>query len=93
MYWLQPGAPTVQCVDSNEVYDTEFASPVEVEGWPELVQCETGYYSGGSQPYQGCDDPGFGDPTDPILNQADPRWICQGPPILNYVYLPLVVKQ
>jgi hypothetical protein len=89
---LHPSAPTVQCLDSNELYDTEFAPPVAVEGWPERVRCKTGYYSGGNQPYQGCDDPGFGDPTDPTLNKADARWVCQGPPILSYDYLPLVTK-
>ena len=61
MCWLQPSAPSVQCLDSNELYDTEFASPIAVKGWPELVQCQAGYYSGGSQPYLGCEDPGLGD--------------------------------
>jgi hypothetical protein len=92
MYWLDPSVPTVQCLDSGELYDTEFASPVEVAGWPDLVRCATGYYSGGSQLYQGCDDPGFGDPTNLDLNRADSRWVCQGPPILEYVYMPLVTK-
>jgi len=92
MYWLDPSAPTVQCLDSGALYDTEFTSTVEVANWPEGVRCATGYYSGGSQPYQGCDDPGFGDPTNPTLNKADPRWVCQGPPILKHIYLPLVVR-
>jgi hypothetical protein len=92
MYWLHPSSPTVQCLDSNELYDTEFAPPGPVQEWPALVRCQTGYYLGGSQPYQGCDDPGFGDPTNPTLNRADSRWVCQGPPILEHVYMPLVVK-
>jgi hypothetical protein len=82
----------VRCGDESHRRCQRLCRRVEVEGWPELVQCQTGYYSGGSQPYQGCDDPGFGDPTDPTLNKADPRWICQGPPILKHIYLPLVVK-
>jgi hypothetical protein len=92
MYWLDPSAPTVQCLDSGELYDTEFASPVEVAGWPDLVRCATGYYSGGSQPYQGCDDPGFGDPTNLNLNRADSRWVCQGPPVLEHTFVPLAAK-
>lgn len=102
MYWLQPSTPTVQCLDSNPIYDAEFMPPYiepptplisyPILEWPANVRCQTGYYPGGSQPYQSCDDPGFGDPTDPTLNKADPRWICQGPPILKYIYLPLVVK-
>jgi hypothetical protein len=92
MYWLDPSAPTVQCLDSNALYDTEFAPPDPVQEWPELIRCQTGYYAGGTQPYQGCDDPGFGVPTDPTLNRADSRWVCQGPPILNPVFLPLVTK-
>jgi hypothetical protein len=100
MYWLHPSAPTVQCLDSNELYDIAFDPPdvlpdgivFPVSEWPPLVRCKTGYYPGGSQPYQDCDDPGFGDPTDPTLNKADSRWVCQGPPILRGVYLPLVVR-
>jgi hypothetical protein len=102
MYWLQPSAPTVQCLDSNPIYDAEFMPPYieplqplisyPVNEWPANVQCQTGYYPGGSQPYQNCDDPGFGDPTNPTLNKADSRWICQGPPIPKYIYLPLVLK-
>ena len=101
-YWLQPNAPTVQCLDSNPIYDAEFMPPFielltplisnPVNEWPANVQCQAGYYPGGSQPYQNCDDPGFGNPTNTTLNQADPRWICQGPPILDFIYLPLVVK-
>ena len=26
-YWLQPSAPTVQCLDSNDLYDVEFDPP------------------------------------------------------------------
>jgi hypothetical protein len=99
-YWLHPSAPTVQCLDSNDLYDVEFDPPdvvpssitYPVEEWPPLVQCRTGYYPGGSQPYQDCDDPGFADPSNPTLNKADDRWICQGPPILEYVYLPMVIE-
>jgi hypothetical protein len=90
MYLLDPSAPSVQCLDSNELYDSEFTPPGPVQEWPELVRCQTGYYQGGSQPYQGCDDPGFGDPADPTLNRADPRWVCQGPP-REHVHLPMVM--
>jgi hypothetical protein len=99
-YWLDPSGPTVQCLDSNDLYDVEFDPPdvlpvsitYPVEEWPPLVRCKTGYYPGGTQPYQDCDDPGFGDPTDPTLNRADSRWVCQGPPILKHISLPLVMK-
>jgi hypothetical protein len=101
-YWLQPSNPTVQCLDSNDLYDVEFdppniepATPVisyPVSGWPAFVQCKVGYYPGGSQPYQPCDDPGFGDPSDPALNRADDRFVCQAPPLLQYLYLPILVK-
>jgi hypothetical protein len=98
MYWLDPSAPTVRCLDSNELYDVEFDPPdvlpegivYPVNEWPPTLRCKTGHYPGGSQPYQDCDDPGFGDPTDPTLNRADSRWVCQGPPILKHVYLPAV---
>ena len=102
MYWLHPSAPSVQCLDSNELYDVEFTPPnidpltppvaFPVNEWPPLVHCQVGYYLGGGQPYQACDDPGFGDPSDPDLNKADERFVCQGPPILEYIYLPLVMK-
>jgi hypothetical protein len=92
-HWLDPVAsPTVQCLDSNDLYDVEFASPVAVEGWPAHLRCKVGYYSGGTQPYQICDDPGFGDPTNPALNRADARFICEGPTRLYQVFLPLVVR-
>jgi len=99
-YWLHPSGPTVQCLDSNELYDAEFDPPdvvpasvaQPVDDWPPLVQCRTGYYPGGSQPYQDCDDPGFADPANPTLNRADSRWVCQGPPILNPIYLSLITK-
>ncbi len=91
MYWLDPSAPTVQCLDSGALYDAEFAPTDAVANWPQGVRCATGYYSGGSQPYQGCDDPGVSDPTNLNLNRADSRWVCQGPPILEYVYLPSIM--
>jgi hypothetical protein len=101
-YWLHPSAPTVQCLDSNELYDVEFTPPdinpptpvvvFPVNEWPALVYCQAGYYLGGTQPYQGCDDPGFGDPNNPALNKADGRFVCQGPPVLKHVHLPLVFK-
>ena len=79
----------MQCLDSNDLYDVEFASPIAINEWPALVRCKSGYYTGGTQPYQICDDPGFGDPTDPTLNKGDTRFVCEGPPREN-VFLPLM---
>lgn len=90
LYWLDPSAPAVQCLDSGELYDTEFAPPDAVANWPAGVRCATGHYLGGSQPYQGCDDPGFSDPANLSLNRADSRWVCQAPPILEVIFLPLI---
>ena len=80
-YWLDAKpAPTVQCMDSNDLYDVEYAPDYTVLDWPSLVRCKVGTYDGGTQPFQHCDDPGFGVGADPKLNRADDRFVCQGPP-------------
>jgi hypothetical protein len=92
-YWLDPVAsPTVRCLDSNDIYDVEFASPIAINEWPPVVRCKSGYYPGGSQPHQICDDPGFGDPSNPALNKADARFVCEGPP-RDDVFLPLLLLE
>jgi hypothetical protein len=82
-------SPIVHCLDSNDLYDVEFAPELPVLDWPALVQRQSGHCGGGTQPHQVCDDPGSADPSNPTQNGADSRFVCEGPPLPRRAFLPL----